>query len=145
MDAPACKACSVRSLSCIAFFDKFKGDLGVVLFSGMDECTANGCDSGGTKEDAAEGMGELRDVDIAGDALDGNLDAPISPSIKDGGTSLDAGLRRLPSLEVLTRMAAAAAAAAAATFAECEVFPDNDVETPLVMVTLDPVGDGIDL
>ena len=90
-------------------------------------------------------MGELRDVDIAGDVLDDNLDAPISPSLNDGGISRDGGLRRLPSLDVFARIAAAAAAAAAATFAECEVFPDNDVETPLVIVTLDPVGDGIDL
>ena len=42
-------------------------------------------------------------------------------------------------------MAAAAAAAAAATFAVWEVFPDKEVDTPFVIVTLEPVGDGIDL
>ena len=124
---------------------KFKGDRDGVFVSWIDECTAKGCDSGGINAEPVEGIGEIRDVDIVGDALDDNLDAPISPSLKDDGTSLDAGLSKLPSLEVFARIAAAAAAAAAATFAECEVFPDNEVETPLVMVTLDPVGDGIDL
>ena len=124
---------------------KFKGDRDGTFVSWIDECTANGCDSGGINEEAVEGIGEFLDADILGDALADNLVAPMSPSPKDGGTSLDAGLSKLPSREVFARIAAAAAAAAAATFAEWEVLPDNEVETPLVIVTLDPVGDGIDL
>ena len=145
VDAPGCKDWSVSSLSCIAFLDKFKGDLDEVLLSCIEEWTANGCDSGWPNAEAVEGMGDIWDVDIAGDALDDNLVGRMSSSLKDGGTSLEAGLSKLPSLEVFARMAAAAAAAAAATLAEWDVFPDNDVETPFVIVTLDPVGDGIDL
>ena len=69
----------MRSLSCIEVLDKLSGDLDEPLVSGIDEWTANGCDSGRAKEDAVEGMGELRDVDIAGDVLDDNLDAKNSP------------------------------------------------------------------
>ena len=116
-----------------------------MLVSAIDECTPNGWDSGGIKEDDVDGIGDIRDADIAGDARDGNFDEPISFSFKHGVTPLEAGLSKFPSLEVFTRIAAAAAAAAAATLAVWDVFPDNDVDTPLVIVTLDPVGDGMDL
>ena len=96
---------------------KFKGDRDGVFVSWIDECTAKGCDSGGINAEPVEGIGEIRDVDIVGDALDDNLVGRMSSSFKDGGTSLEAGLSKLPSLEVFARMAAAAAAAAAATFA----------------------------
>ena len=42
-------------------------------------------------------------------------------------------------------MAAAAAAAAAAALAVCDELSVNEVETPLVIVMLGPVGDGTDL
>ena len=63
-------------------------------------------------------------------------------------TSLETGLKMLPSLDVLARMvAAAAAAAAAATFVVWDALSEKTlfVEIPLVIVTVDPVGDGIDL
>ena len=138
-------ACSANNLSCTALLDKLSGDLDELLDSVIDECTPNGWDSGGTKEEGVDCIGDSRDADIAGDARDDNFDDPSSFSFKDGVTPLEGGLSKLPSLEVLARIAAAAAAAAAATLAVWDVLPDNDVETPLVIVTLEPVGDGMDL
>ena len=139
-DDPPCKACSANNLSCNALFDKLSGDLDELLVSAV---CPNGWDSGGIKEEWVDGIGDNRDADIAGDARDDIFDEPISFSLKDGVTPLEAGLSKLPSLEVFTRIAAAAAAAA--TLAVWDLLPDNDVETPLLIVTLDPVGDGIDL
>ena len=141
----ACNACSVSSLSWIALFDRFNGDLDACVASAKVECTPNVRGSVAATEDIVDGIGDNRDVDTDGDDLDDNFDVAISLSLKVEAWLLEGGLRRLPSLDVFARMAAAAAAAAAATFAVWEVFPDKDVETPFVIVTLEPVGDGIDL
>ena len=111
----------------------------------MEECTPSVWDSVAATEDIVDGTGDNRDVDTDGDVLEDNFDVPISISLRVEAWLLEGGLRRLPSLDVFARMAAAAAAAAAATFAVWEVFPDKDVDTPFVIVTLEPVGDGIDL
>ena len=133
----------MSNLSCIALLDKFSGDLDELLVFAMDEWTPSGWDSGGNEEELA-GVGVSRDTEIVGDVGDDNLDDTILFSLDAEVTSLDTGRSKLPSLEVFTRIAAAAAAAAA-TLAAWEECPDKHVETPLVIVTLDPVGDGIDL
>ena len=80
---------------------------------------------------------------------DDNLDVTTLASLDKDVTPLEAGRSKLPNLELVdackAAAAAAAAAVAAATLAVCAEFPHNDVDTPLVIVTLDPVGDGIDL
>ena len=78
-----------------------------------------------------------------------NLDETTLASLDTDVTPLEAGRSKLPNLELVdtckAAAAAAAAAVAAATLAVCAEFPHNDVDTPLVIATLDPVGDGIAL
>ena len=148
VEEPLCKACSVRNLSWIALLDKFKGDLDEFVVSVVDECTPSGWDSGGSNGAVVVGVGDDWFADIEDDVTDDNDDDIKSLLVDPEVTSLETGLKMLPSLDVLARMvAAAAAAAAAATFVVWDALSEKTlfVEIPLVIVTVDPVGDGIDL